>query len=105
MRISHICLASLAFALASSAAVAQSASPQGSAARAAAEPVPQPSPLDGYRPFSDEALIPWKEANEQVGRIGGWREYARESREAPSGSSSPAPARQEPGRSGGHGQH
>lgn len=38
------------------------------------------SPIDGYQGFADPALAPWKEANDTVGRIGGWRAYAREAR-------------------------
>jgi hypothetical protein len=36
------------------------------------------SALEGYRPFSDEKQIPWKEANETVRQVGGWRAYAKE---------------------------
>lgn len=36
------------------------------------------SAFEAYRPFADEPLIPWRQANDQVGRIGGWRAYARE---------------------------
>jgi hypothetical protein len=36
------------------------------------------SALAGYRRLGDEKPIPWKEANETAGRIGGWRAYARE---------------------------
>ncbi|MEO8619652.1 MAG: hypothetical protein ABI625_01230 [bacterium] len=32
---------------------------------------------------SDEQRIPWKVANDEVACIGGWREYARESRPTP----------------------
>ncbi len=40
----------------------------------------------GRRPRSEEAqAIPWREANDQVARIGGWRTYAREAQQ-------PAPA-------------
>jgi hypothetical protein len=42
---------------------------------------------------SDDMRIPWKEANDEVGCIGGWRVYARESRESPS-AASPAHAPQ-----------
>lgn len=31
-----------------------------------------------YRLHIDEKRRPWKEANDEVGRIGGWRAYARE---------------------------
>lgn len=55
------------------------------------------SALDGYQPFADEKLAPWKESNDNVGRIGGWRVYAKEASEggaapsaAPAGAASAA---------------
>ncbi|MEI8267391.1 MAG: hypothetical protein WCI59_16805 [Betaproteobacteria bacterium] len=36
------------------------------------------SPLAGYRRLGEDKPVPWKEANETVNRIGGWRAYARE---------------------------
>ena len=45
---------------------------------AAATPAPYRSALEGYQPWSDQATAPWKESNDTVGRIGGWRAYARE---------------------------
>ena len=39
---------------------------------------PLRSAFDGYRAYNDEALSNWKAANENVARIGGWREYARQ---------------------------
>lgn len=33
---------------------------------------------------ADDRRIPWKDANDEVGCIGGWSVYARESRETPS---------------------
>lgn len=35
-----------------------------------------------YRRLSDEKLISWREANDTVARIGGWRVYAREAQRA-----------------------
>ena len=55
-------------------------------------------PLAGYQPFTGENVISWQEANEEVGRIGGWRAYARESQQpgatkpAASGGAAAAPA-------------
>ena len=43
------------------------------------------SPFEGYQRFAQEQVGSWKAANENVGRIGGWREYAKESR-SPAGS-------------------
>lgn len=38
----------------------------------AAAPSPQyRSAFDGYQPFRDEKLAPWREVNDEVGRIGG----------------------------------
>ncbi len=55
------------------------------------------SALDGYQPFTDEKLVPWKESNDNVGRIGGWRVYAKEASDsnvapstAPAGAASAA---------------
>ena len=46
------------------------------------------SSLANYRVFPDEKLTSWKEANDNVGRIGGWRAYAKEAQE-PAGASTP----------------
>lgn len=60
---------------------------------AQAQPVVKPDPTNAqatvpalvhdsallrYRRHDDHPLLPWKEANDTVGRIGGWRAYARE---------------------------
>jgi len=34
-----------------------------------------------YRPFQEQPQIPWREANDAVGKIGGWRFYAREAQQ------------------------
>lgn len=61
------------------------------ATRSAADPldpkaqVPQVSyrsAFDGYKGFSDTKLLSWREANDTVARIGGWRVYAREAQPA-----------------------
>lgn len=39
------------------------------------------SALEGYQPYTDEKTVNWKEANDTTGRIGGWREYAKEARQ------------------------
>jgi hypothetical protein len=39
------------------------------------------SPLSTYRRLSEDKPLPWKEANETVNRIGGWRAYAREAQQ------------------------
>ena len=40
------------------------------------------SALEGYQPCGDNKRVPWKEANDTVGKIGGWRAYAEEAAEA-----------------------
>lgn len=36
------------------------------------------SALEGYQPYAEQEVRSWREANDLVGRIGGWRAYARE---------------------------
>jgi hypothetical protein len=54
--------------------------PLASAAHAQATPAPPAfkSAFEGYQPYTDEKVVNWKEANENVSRIGGWRAYAKE---------------------------
>ncbi len=47
-------------------------------ANASVPPLVQRSALAGYRKLREEPLQPWKQANDEVARIGGWRAYARE---------------------------
>lgn len=60
--------------------------------------LPYRSLSEDYEPYSDQKLVPWREANDNVGRIGGWREYAREAapqsggNRAPAAGSAPAPS-------------
>lgn len=44
------------------------------------------SALATYRGYTDQVVQSWREANDQVGRIGGWRAYAKE---AATGQSAP----------------
>ena len=44
----------------------------------AATPVPYKSAFEGYQAYSDDKMTNWKAANDEVARIGGWREYARQ---------------------------
>ena len=57
------------------------------------------SSLADYRVLSDEKLTSWKATNDNVGRIGGWRAYAKEAQQpesagnsTPPGADKPAPA-------------
>ena len=54
------------------------------------------SSLADYRAWGEERRVPWKEANDTVHRIGGWRAYAREAQ-------APEPAASAAG--GGHKTH
>ena len=51
------------------------------------------SAFEGYQPYTDEKIGNWKEANDNAGRIGGWREYAKEASESqtPEGATKPDP--------------
>jgi hypothetical protein len=39
------------------------------------------STLENYKPYTDEKPGGWRAANDQVGRIGGWRTYLKEANE------------------------
>ena len=69
--------------------------PGGRAAQAGYE-----SAFAGYRPFREEKLAPWREVNDEVGRIGGHAGMFRSAggRDAKAEPSRPAPAA--PARSG-----
>lgn len=56
------------------------------------------SVLQGYRSHADPPLQAWREANDRVGRVGGWRAYAREAAAEGTGQDIPSAA-------GGHAGH
>ena len=65
-------------------------------AKALAPPLVYRSPFSTYRAQGDAALLPWREANDRVRAIGGWRVYAREAQQpngrlAPSDPAPPQP--------------
>ncbi len=65
-------------------------------ARAPVAPLIYRSAFSGYKPLtSDAPQLSWREANDAVERIGGWRAYAREAN-APAAAPS-APAASPPG--------
>lgn len=51
------------------------------------------SVFEGYRAYTPEKVAPWRDTNDTVGRIGGWRVYSREARQgdgaAPTGQNQP----------------
>ena len=59
--------------------------------RAEVPPVVHRSALAAYRSAIDVPLGSWKDANDTVTRIGGWRTYLREAAQ-PDASGAPAPA-------------
>lgn len=71
------------------AALTQSVTP---AAASNAAPMPYRSALDGYQPYTDEKIVDWKDANDTVGQIGGWRAYAKEASQDPSADNAVKPA-------------
>jgi hypothetical protein len=84
-------------------------------AKAAVPPAAHRSAMSGYRAARDTPGAPWKDANETVTRIGGWRVYLREAHDAGASveprtpAATPAsppsvPARQ-PNPQAGHGAH
>ena len=36
------------------------------------------SPIGAYQGYADQPVQSWREANDRVGQIGGWRTYAKE---------------------------
>jgi hypothetical protein len=96
------------------------------AAQALAQPTARrPDPLDpkaavpalryesaiaSYRRPGDEKPVTWREANDTVTRIGGWRTYLREAQQADTPAPAPAAARppggsMNPPTPAGHGHH
>jgi hypothetical protein len=66
------------------------------------------SAFEGYRGFAEQPVVSWREANDLVGRIGGWQAYAREGPspaplEAPPAAKPAAPAA--PAAPTGHSEH
>jgi hypothetical protein len=51
------------------------------ATASSAAPSEYRSALESYQPYTEEKIRPWKEANDTVGRIGGWRAYAKEAQQ------------------------
>jgi len=85
-----------ALLLSSPAAVAQTAARSDPASAAVSvPPLTYASPFARYRAYADQEVAPWRETNDTVGRIGGWREYAREAAQPaaePAATVKPVPA-------------
>jgi hypothetical protein len=69
-------------------------------ADAAVPPVAYTSPLARYRAAGDVEVGAWREVNDTVTRIGGWRAYARQASQPEAPAPAPAAASAVPG----HGQ-
>lgn len=79
------------------AAQAQSTAPATRSASAPHAAAPATNPgrtFDDYRRYrADEPMLGWRDANDRVARLGGWRRYAREvGTEAPAAASPAAAA-------------
>ena len=49
-------------------------------AKATVPPTVYASPFGAYRLLGDASVKPWKDTNDTVGKIGGWKMYSREGR-------------------------
>lgn len=65
----------------SSAVSAQAQTPAEESTGIAAPSLQYRSALADYRKFDDQPVTPWTQVNDTVGKIGGWRVYAKEARE------------------------
>ena len=63
-------------------AEAASAAPDPTDPKAAVAPLKYQSPFRDYRALGEDKRVPWKDANDEVARIGGWRAYAKEAQQA-----------------------
>lgn len=77
-------------------AQAQAPAAPAAAAQPPADALTYRSALADYQSYQAQPVRPWRETNDEVGRIGGWRAYAREaagradSQAQPAGAAAPA---------------
>lgn len=86
----------VAHAQSSTASPAKSVAPSSKAAdasdpKAIVPPLVYRSAFQGYRPNAEAEVGKWKETNDKVGRIGGWRVYAKEAAQPDAAASAPVP--------------
>lgn len=74
-------------------------------AEAATPALDYQSPLNAYQGLADEPPQDWREANDLVGRIGGWRTYAQEPWEQPAAADAPSEPQAVPSPHSQHGDH
>ena len=60
----------------------QAAAPDPTNANAGIPATTYRSPFAEYRPLGEDKNTAWKDANDTVGKVGGWRAYAREAADA-----------------------
>jgi hypothetical protein len=84
-------LSTMAALTASAQSAPQAATANQAAQASQAQAAPYRSAFESYQPFTDQKIVPWRQANDTVGKIGGWRAYAREAHEA-AGKGDKAPA-------------
>ena len=113
----HLRWCTISMALALAVAIPSHAQSQSSAVaradpldvKASVPDVVHRSALTGYRPYADQQVGSWREANETVNRIGGWRVYAREARQpevpVPNGAPAKPPTAAPASAPAGHGGH
>jgi len=77
-------------------AQAPAARPDPSDPQAAVAPTVHRSVFDGYRNHATVDVGSWQEANDNVGRIGGWREYLKEAHRPASTQPADTPAQSVP---------
>ena len=61
-------------------------------AQTSSAPAPYRSAMEGYKPYTDEKIVDWKQANDSTGKIGGWREYPKEAQQPDAADASAKPA-------------
>lgn len=77
-------------------AKAPAARPDPSDPQAVVAPTTYRSVFDGYRNHATVDVGSWKGANDNVGRIGGWREYLKEAHQATTSSPAGTPEQTAP---------
>lgn len=109
-----LCLAATTLALAANTSAQTAQAPQKAVARpdplnpkAEVPALAYRSAFQGYRPNAEAELGSWKDANQTVHQVGGWRAYAKEARQADE-AAAPTPAASAasaPGKPSGHAHH
>ena len=78
-RLALLCIAGAALPIGAQQSTPKPADPLSPAASVPA--VTYQSPFADYRPMVDQKIGNWKDANDNVNRVGGWRTYLKEAQE------------------------